>query len=94
MQTAEANRINYSSKAVRQLKKFNKDEQVLVKNKIKELENPSNSWSKVKSLVNHDCQYRLKIKVGSKQFRVLFDFDSSVRIVEIQEIKKRDDNTY
>lgn len=92
MQTAVKNEINYSAKAVRQLKKLT-DGKVL-KEKIKELENPQPNWNNVKSLVEHEFGYRLKVKVGSRKYRVLFDFDSSVKIVEIQEIKKRDDNTY
>lgn len=92
MQTAVKNEINYSAKAVRQLKKLT-DGKVL-KEKIKELENPQPNWNNVKSLVEYEFGYRLKVKVGSRKYRVLFDFDSSVKIVEIQEIKKRDDNTY
>jgi mRNA interferase RelE/StbE len=44
----------------------------------------------VKSLVNHKCEYRLR--VGA--YRVLFDFDGEIRTVEIQEVKKRDERTY
>lgn len=92
MQNAEKNSIMYSVKAVRQLKKLT--DSTVLKEKIKELENPQNSWNNVKSLTNHDFKYRLKVKIGSRKYRVLFDFDSSVKIIEIQEIKKRDDNTY
>ncbi|WP_425522579.1 type II toxin-antitoxin system RelE family toxin [Xylella fastidiosa] len=44
----------------------------------------------VKALINHKHQYRLR--VGN--FRVLFDFDVTARIVAIEEVKKRDERTY
>jgi mRNA interferase RelE/StbE len=44
----------------------------------------------VKSLTNHRCGYRLRVG----RYRVLFDYDGEVRIVEIQEVKKRDERTY
>ena len=44
----------------------------------------------VKALTHHQYGYRLK--VGN--YRVLFDADVAIRIIDIQEVKKRDDNTY
>ena len=44
----------------------------------------------VKSLVNHPVGYRMR--VGS--YRVLFDWDGTIRIVNIQEVRKRDERTY
>ncbi len=44
----------------------------------------------VKALTNHRYGYRLRIG----HYRVLFDYDGEVRIVEIQEVKKRDERTY
>jgi len=44
----------------------------------------------VKALTNHPYGYRLR--VGS--YRVLFDWDGGIRIVEIQEVRKRDERTY
>lgn len=44
----------------------------------------------VKALANHAYGYRLR--VGN--YRVLFDWDGAIRIVEIQEVKKRDERTY
>lgn len=44
----------------------------------------------VKALNDHDYGYRLR--VGG--YRVLFDWDGAIRIVEIQEVKKRDERTY
>lgn len=44
----------------------------------------------VKRLADHQYQYRLRVG----QFRVLFNYDGDVRIVSIEEIKRRDENTY
>jgi len=44
----------------------------------------------VKALTNHDYGYRLR--VGN--YRVFFDFDGAVRIVSIEEVRKRDERTY
>ncbi|MDH2235408.1 type II toxin-antitoxin system RelE/ParE family toxin [Pigmentiphaga sp. GD03639] len=44
----------------------------------------------VKALTKHQCGYRLRVG----KYRVLFDADHEIRIVEVQEVKKRDDQTY
>ena len=44
----------------------------------------------VKRLVNHLYDYRLR--VGN--YRVFFNHDRGVRIVAIEEVKRRDDRTY
>lgn len=43
-----------------------------------------------RALVNHHYGYRLR--VGN--YRILFDWDGSVKIVSIEEVKKRDEHTY
>ena len=42
------------------------------------------------ALVNHAHGYRLR--VGN--YRVFFDFDVAIRIVSIEEVRKRDEQTY
>ncbi|WP_322364926.1 type II toxin-antitoxin system RelE/ParE family toxin [Pseudomonas sp. Teo4] len=44
----------------------------------------------LKVLVNHSYGYRLR--VGN--YRILFDWDGGVKIVNIEEVKKRDEHTY
>lgn len=44
----------------------------------------------VTALTKHDVGYRLR--VGS--YRVLFDVVSEVKIISIEEVKKRDERTY
>jgi mRNA-degrading endonuclease RelE of RelBE toxin-antitoxin system len=44
----------------------------------------------VKRLVNHPHEYRLRVG----RHRVLFDVREAVKIIDIQEVKKRDERTY
>lgn len=44
----------------------------------------------VKALTKHRYGYRLR--VGN--YRVLFDWDGEIRIVEVQEVKIRNESTY
>jgi len=44
----------------------------------------------IKVLKNHAYGYRLRVG----RYQVLFDWQEIVKIVEIQEVKKRDEHTY
>lgn len=44
----------------------------------------------VKKLVNHTYSYRLRVG----DYRVFFEFDGDVRIISIEEVKKRNESTY
>lgn len=46
--------------------------------------------SGVKALVNHAIGYRLR--VGN--YRVLFDFEGTIKLVRIEEVGKRNERTY
>lgn len=81
------NKIVYRPKAAKQLRKI--PEQQQIRAKIKGLAAMPNCTG-VKALSNHIHQYRLR--VGN--YRVFFNFDGTVHIVSIEEIKKRDENTY
>ncbi len=54
------------------------------------LEKPQAEWRKVVELKNHSYDFRMRVG----RYRVLFDFDREIRIVEIQEVRKRDERTY
>ena len=41
-------------------------------------------------LKKHEYGYRMRVG----RYRVLFDYDDAVKIIEIQEVKKRDERTY
>lgn len=83
------NSITWSTKAIKQLLKVNKPEQIAIKNAAGELATMPESRN-VKALTNHKYQYRLR--VGN--YRVFFNFDGAVRIVYIEEVRKRDERTY
>ena len=44
----------------------------------------------VKALAHHEYGYRLR--VGN--YRVLFDWDGAIKVVDIEEVRKRDERTY
>ncbi|MBN2641402.1 MAG: hypothetical protein JXR78_07105 [Victivallales bacterium] len=56
---------------------------------VKDLESESN-WGSVKSLKNHQYDYRLRIG----RYRVLFNCLNDIEILSIEEVKKRDERTY
>ena len=84
------NAINWQPKALRQLRKVDahagKQIRAAVSTELLDLSSARN----VKALTNHEYGYRLRIG----NYRVFFDFDGAVRIVSIQEVRKRDERTY
>ncbi|MFC3337325.1 type II toxin-antitoxin system RelE family toxin [Paracandidimonas soli] len=81
--------INWSSKAKKQLRKIDHQEQGTIIDAIDELENFPNAKNVI-ALTKHEYGYRMR--VGN--YRVLFDADAAVRIIEIQQVRKRDEQTY
>lgn len=82
-------KINWNKKAVKQLAKVDGQDRNRIATAVTALSDLPNAQN-VKALTNHEYGYRLR--VGN--YRVLFDADTVIRIVEIQEVKKRDSNTY
>ena len=84
------NSINWQPKALRQLRKVDahagKQIRAAVSTELLDLSEARN----VKALTNHEYGYRLR--VGN--YRVFFNFDGAVRIVSIEEVRKRDERTY
>ena len=83
------NTIHWSRKAVKQLRKLNKDDQPRIYDSVQILTHMPNVQN-VKTLVKHSCGYRLRVR----NYRILFDWDGGVRIVNIEEVRKRDEHTY
>ena len=82
--------IEWKRKAVKQLLKLDKNVQPNITGAVDALADYHNARN-VKALSNHQYDYRLR--VGN--YRVLFDVvNDVVEIVLIQEVKKRDENTY
>ena len=84
------NKINWTTKAMKQMGKIpaqnRKAISVAVGSELVDLAAARN----VKKLTNHTYGYRLR--VGN--YRVFFEFDGAVRIVTVEEVKKRDEQTY
>jgi mRNA-degrading endonuclease RelE of RelBE toxin-antitoxin system len=83
------NRIEWTRKATKQLRKLDRQYQVQVRDGVDALRNFPECGN-VKALSNHRYDYRLRIG----NYRVFFEFEQVVRIVTIQEVKKRDERTY
>ncbi len=83
------NTIIWSRKAVKQLRKIDRIDQSKVYDAVQALMHMPHVQN-IRALVNHHCGYRLR--VGN--YRILFDWDGSVKIVSIEEVKKRDEHTY
>ncbi|MDH0684986.1 MULTISPECIES: type II toxin-antitoxin system RelE family toxin [Achromobacter] len=82
-------KINWNKKAVKQLAKVDGQDRHRIAHAVTLLADLPNAQN-VKALTNHEYGYRLR--VGN--YRVLFDADTVIRIVEIQQVKKRDGHTY
>jgi mRNA-degrading endonuclease RelE of RelBE toxin-antitoxin system len=84
------NSIDWKPKALKQLEKI---KQSTVRQKIyteaQTLADFPNCQG-VKKLVNHAYSYRLRVG----DYRVFFEFDGGVHIINIEEVKKRDERTY
>lgn len=83
------NTINWSRKAVKQLRKISKADQQKLYDAAQALAHMPNVQN-IKALINHQSGYRLR--VGN--YRILFDWDGGVKIVNIEEVKKRDEHSY
>lgn len=81
--------INWSTKARKQLKRIDRHDQLEILVAVDTLQDLPNAKN-VLALTNHKYDYRLR--VGN--YRILFDADSEVKIIDIQEVKRRDGNTY
>lgn len=84
------NTINWQTKAIKQLRKLPSAAQNAIYSAVgTQLVNLSTAQN-VKKLTNHAYGYRLR--VGN--YRVFFEHDGAVRVVSIEEVKKRDEQTY
>ncbi len=84
------NAINWQPKVLRQLRKIDAQAGKQIRSSVSaELLDLSKARN-VKALTNHEYGYRLR--VGN--YRVFFEFDGAVRIVNVEEVRKRDERTY
>lgn len=83
------NEIEWSKKAFKQLRKLPNQDGRKITNDVEGLKDFP-TCPNVKKLTNHKYEYRLRVG----RFRVLFDFEVEIKIIKIEEVKKRDENTY
>lgn len=83
------NTIHWTRKAVKQLLKLHSPHQAQVRDAVTALAQMPDA-ANVKALVGHDYAYRLRVD----RYRVMFDWDGAIKIVSIQEVRKRDERTY
>lgn len=83
------NSIHWTRKAVKQLLKLHTTHQVQVRDAVTILSYMPDV-SNVKALVRHSYAYRLR----AGNYRIMFDWDGAIKVVSIQEVKKRDERTY
>jgi mRNA-degrading endonuclease RelE of RelBE toxin-antitoxin system len=82
-------RVEWARKALKQLMKIQKNDRISIANSVKQLANWPDCQN-VKPLKNHQYQYRLRVG----RFRIFFDVENSVKIVKVEDVKKRDERTY
>ncbi|HEY1131469.1 MAG TPA: type II toxin-antitoxin system RelE/ParE family toxin [Roseateles sp.] len=84
------NSISWRTKALKQMRKLPAKAGAAIRQAVSTELVDLTKAKNVKSLTNHQYGYRLR--VGN--YRVFFDFDGGVRIVTIEEVRKRDEQTY
>lgn len=83
------NTIHWTRKAVKQLSRINHPGQLKIYDAVQQLRDMPDARN-VRALVNHASGYRLRVG----DYRVLFNWDGGIRIVSIEEVRKRDERTY
>ena len=83
------NSIEWTRKAEKQLSRIDRNDQKTIVLAVGELSGFPQCVN-VKRLSNHPYEYRLRVG----RYRVFFDFHSTVKIIRIEEVKKRDERTY
>ena len=85
------NQIIWHNRARKQMKRIPKNYRETILESVDQLAAFSDCKQlDIAELKNHKYDYRLRVG----RYRILFDFAEIVKIVYIQEVKKRDDRTY
>ncbi|CCU72794.1 MULTISPECIES: type II toxin-antitoxin system RelE family toxin [Thalassolituus] len=83
--------IEWTKTAVKELRKIQPEKQrTAIFKAVDELSECPTTATNVKALKGHKAGYRLRVG----RYRVLFDLDEGVRVITIQEVRKRDERTY
>ena len=84
------NTITWRTRALRQLRKIEAVAGKRIRLAVSEELADLSAARTVKALVNHTYGYRLRVG----DYRVFFDYDGIIRIISIEEVRKRDERTY
>jgi mRNA-degrading endonuclease RelE of RelBE toxin-antitoxin system len=85
------NTIKWSRKASKQLRSVPKGDGGRIVEKVEQLQSfPNVPGLDLVALENHDNGYRLRVG----RYRVMFNFEDEIKIVFVEEVKKRDERTY
>ena len=80
--------IEWTRRALKQLKRLPQQRQIQIVVAVRDLRN----WPDCKHVKSLQNQSGYRLRVG--RYRVLFDVETDLRIIEIEEVKKRDERTY
>jgi len=83
------NEILWTPKALKQLREIPKDFSKKIFDKVSELKGFPAVHLDIKRLQGRDG-YRLRVG----RYRVIFDYNRGIKVVKIEEVKKRDERTY
>jgi mRNA interferase RelE/StbE len=81
--------IEWEKKALKQLSRLPLSDRKSINESVKKL----SRWpdcQNVKALSTYDYQYRLRVG----RYRIFFDIENILKILRIEEVKKRDERTY
>lgn len=84
------NKIEWTPKAARQLRKLPRQDQVKVRDNVQDKLPHFPRCTGVKALSDHTYGYRLRVGM----YRVMFDFEGSIKLVRIEKVSKRNERTY
>lgn len=82
--------VTYSPRAAKSLRKIPKQYQINIKNKVKRLSEDPYMPGTIKLVDYPAAEFRYR--VGN--YRILFDVNKEEKIIEILDIRKRDEKTY
>jgi mRNA-degrading endonuclease RelE of RelBE toxin-antitoxin system len=80
--------VEWTRRALKQLKRFDGAHQQQIVIAVRELRN----WPDCRNVKALSGRSGYRLRVG--RYRVLFEVYETLQIVEIEEVKKRDDRTY
>ena len=85
------NKILWHNRARKQMKRIHKAYREAILDSVDLLATfPEREHLDIKELKKHRFGYRLRVG----RYRALFDHDNAIKIIAIQEVRKRDERTY